>query len=235
MASKTDVARRDQTPWHLLATAEAGRKLKTDPDSGLSAEEAALTGEPAPVQKSVAAVAASAPVADRSCMAYSGTLVTYGYGIGMVVATGDSTEIGRISGMLREAQELATPLIRKMAVFARWLTLAILGASAAVFAFGMLVRNYAADEMFLAVVGLAVAAIPEGLPAIMTITLAVGVQRMAQCRAAGIRVKMITAVMLSLAIAFGPAEANVIQRPPRGLFGRCFPRKIRVALHFRMH
>ena len=146
----------------------------------LRIDEAALTGESEPVEKTLSAVDAAAPVADRACMAYSGTLVTYGYGAGVVVTTADATEIGRISGMLREVQELATPLIRKMGMFARWLTLVILGASAAVFAFGMLVRNYAADEMFLAVVGLAVAAIPEGLPAIMTITLAVGVQRMAQ-------------------------------------------------------
>ncbi len=149
----------------------------------LRIDEAALTGESVPVEKSLAAVAAAAPIGDRSCMAYSGTLVTYGYGLGVVVATGDATEIGRISGMLREVQELATPLIRKMSVFARWLTLVILGAAAVIFAFGMLVRDYAADEMFLAVVGLAVAAIPEGLPAIMTITLAVGVQRMAQRKA----------------------------------------------------
>lgn len=146
----------------------------------LRVDEAALTGESEPVEKSLPEVDALATVADRTCMVHSGTLVTYGYAVGIVVATGELTEIGRISGMLRSVQELATPLIRKMADFARWLTLAILATSAAVFAFGIGVRNYAADEMFLAVVGLAVAAIPEGLPAIMTITLAVGVQRMAQ-------------------------------------------------------
>ncbi|MFN7087045.1 MAG: cation-transporting P-type ATPase [Burkholderiales bacterium] len=146
----------------------------------LRIDEAVLTGESGPVEKSPTAVEAAAPLADRACMAYAGTLVTYGYGVGVVVATADASEIGRISGMLGEVQELATPLTRKMGVFARWLTLAILGASAALFVFGLLMRGYAADEMFLAVVGLAVAAIPEGLPAIMTITLAIGVQRMAQ-------------------------------------------------------
>ncbi len=95
------------------------------------------------------------------------------------MATGDATEIGRISGMLGEVQELATPLIRKMRVFGRWLHSMMLVASVAIFAFGFLVGDYPVDEMFLAVVGFAVAAIPEGLPAIMTITLAVGVQRMA--------------------------------------------------------
>jgi magnesium-transporting ATPase (P-type) len=146
----------------------------------LRVDEAALTGESVPVEKTLQPVAADAPIGDRTSMAYSGTLVTYGQAKGMVVATGARTEIGRISGMLREVVELATPLTRKMGVFARWLSFAILVASVAVFAFGYYLRGYPADEMFLAVVGLAVAAIPEGLPAIMTITLAVGVQRMAQ-------------------------------------------------------
>ena len=146
----------------------------------LRVDEAALTGESAPVEKAAEAVAPDVPVADRACMAYSGTLVTYGQAKGVVVATGARTEIGRISGMLREVEELATPLTRKMVVFARRLTVAILAGSAATFAFGVLARDYTAAEMFLAVVGLAVAAIPEGLPAIMTITLAVGVQRMAR-------------------------------------------------------
>jgi magnesium-transporting ATPase (P-type) len=146
----------------------------------LRVDEAALTGESVPVEKALAPVAAKAPIGDRTSMAYSGTLVTYGQAKGVAVATGARTEIGRISGMLREVQELATPLTRKMGVFAQWLSFAILAASAAFFAFGYFLRDYSADEMFLAVVGLAVAAIPEGLPAIMTITLAVGVQRMAR-------------------------------------------------------
>ncbi len=146
----------------------------------LRVDEAALTGESVPVEKALAPVAAEAPIGDRTSMAYSGTLVTYGQAKGVAVATGARTEIGRISGMLREVQELATPLTRKMGVFAQWLSFAILAASVAFFAFGYYLRGYSADEMFLAVVGLAVAAIPEGLPAIMTITLAVGVQRMAR-------------------------------------------------------
>ncbi len=146
----------------------------------LRIEESMLTGESVPVEKDVAAVAATASIGDRRCLAYSGTLVTYGQGQGVVVATGGRTEIGRISSMLRQVQVLTTPLLRQMAVFARYLTVAIGVIASATFAFGVLVQGYAAGEMFLAAVGLAVAGIPEGLPAIMTITLAIGVQRMAK-------------------------------------------------------
>ena len=113
-------------------------------------------------------------------MAWSGTLATYGQGVGVVVATGAATEIGRISRMLSEVETLETPLLRKMAQFGRWLTWAILGIAGLAFAFGTLMQNFTAGEMFLAAVGLAVAAIPEGLPAILTITLAIGVQAMAR-------------------------------------------------------
>lgn len=146
----------------------------------LRIEEAALTGESVPVDKDAAALAADTPLAERTAMAYSGTLVTAGQGSGVVVATGTATEIGRISEMLSEVTTLQTPLLQQMAVFGRWLTAAILGLAAITFAWGLLVWGYDATEMFLAVVGLAVAAIPEGLPAIMTITLAIGVQRMAR-------------------------------------------------------
>ncbi|HYE37097.1 cation-transporting P-type ATPase [Methylocaldum sp.] len=146
----------------------------------LRIDEAVLTGESVPVEKFVAPVAPDAPVGDRLCMAHSGTLVTYGQGLGVVAATGTGTEIGRISTMLAEVGALATPLLRKIEQFARWLTAIILAAAAATFAFGWLTRRLGLEEMFMAAVSLAVAAIPEGLPAIVTITLAVGVQRMAQ-------------------------------------------------------
>jgi magnesium-transporting ATPase (P-type) len=146
----------------------------------LRVEEAALTGESLPVEKSVDPVAESATIGDRTGMAFSGTLVTYGQATGVVVATGDRTEIGRISTLLEGVTELTTPLLRQMGVFSRWLTFATLVLAALAFFFGVAVRNYTAGEMFLAAVGLAVAAIPEGLPAIMTITLAIGVQRMAR-------------------------------------------------------
>ena len=146
----------------------------------LRIDEAILTGESVPVDKTPEIVAEHASIGDRKNLAYSGTLVTYGQGQGVVVETGDRTEIGRISDMLREVQTLTTPLLRQMAVFAKWLTIAISIIAAATFTYGVLLQNYPADEMFLAAVGLAVAGIPEGLPAIMTITLAIGVQRMAK-------------------------------------------------------
>jgi len=146
----------------------------------LRIEEAMLTGESVPAEKIIQPVAEQATIGDRKCIAYSGTLVTYGQGQGVVVATGDDTEIGRISGMLRQVQTLTTPLLRQMATFAKWLTLAIGVIAAVTFAYGVMLQDYTASEMFLAAVGLAVAGIPEGLPAIMTITLAIGVQRMAK-------------------------------------------------------
>ncbi len=146
----------------------------------LRVDEAALTGESVAVEKDIAPVAEAAPIGDRRPMAYSGTLVTYGQAKGLVTATGEGTEIGRIGRLLAEVEDIATPLLRKMAVFARWLTGAILLSAAALFAFGVLARGFSAAEMFTAAVGLAVAAIPEGLPTILTVTLAIGVQRMAR-------------------------------------------------------
>lgn len=149
----------------------------------LRIEEAMLTGESVPVEKNTEPVAENATIGDRKCLAYSGTFVTYGQAQGVVVATGDETEIGRISGMLREVSTLTTPLIRQMDRFAKWLTLAIGIVASATLVYGVVLQDYSLDEMFLAAVGLAVAGIPEGLPAIMTITLAIGVQRMARKRA----------------------------------------------------
>jgi magnesium-transporting ATPase (P-type) len=170
-----------------LVVLEAGDRVAGDLRlvrvRNLRIDEAALTGESAPVEKTVAAVAAETPLAERTAMAYSGTLVTSGQGTGMVVVTGAATELGRITALLTQVETLSTPLVRQMRAFGRRLTAAVLGACAAVFAFGVLVRGYAATEMFMAVVGIAVASIPEGLPAVMTITLAIGVQRMARRQA----------------------------------------------------
>ncbi|PUD98458.1 MAG: carbonate dehydratase, partial [Candidatus Sedimenticola endophacoides] len=146
---------------------------------GLQIEEASLTGESVPVEKCPEPLPTATVLAERCCMAYSGTLVTHGQGEGLVVATGADTEIGRISALVANVEQLTTPLLRQMAQFGRWLTGAILVLAAFSFTIGVLWRDYSAAEMFLAAVGLAVAAIPEGLPAIMTITLAIGVQRMA--------------------------------------------------------
>jgi len=149
----------------------------------LQIQESILTGESVAVEKGIEPVAEDASLGDRLNMAYSGTLVTYGQGTGMVVVTGANTEIGRISSMLAQVETLTTPLLRQMSQFARWLTGAILVIAVATFLFGILVRSYPAADMFIAAVGLVVAAIPEGLPAIMTITLAIGVQCMARQQA----------------------------------------------------
>ncbi|WP_127477026.1 cation-transporting P-type ATPase [Sulfurivermis fontis] len=145
----------------------------------LQIEEAALTGESVPVEKAVEPVAADAELGDRTSMAYSSTLVTYGQGTGVVVATGGHTEIGRISAMLTEVETLTTPLLRQVDRFGRLLSLWIAAIAAATFAVGVVIYSQSAEQVFMAAVGLAVAAIPEGLPAIITITLAIGVQRMA--------------------------------------------------------
>jgi magnesium-transporting ATPase (P-type) len=146
----------------------------------LRVDEAALTGESVPVDKQVEPVAATAAIGDRRCMGYAGTLVTQGQARAVVVATGAATEIGRIGRMLDAVEGGTTPLLRKMEGFGRTLTVVILALAALLFAFGLLVRGMGAGEVFMAAVGLAVAAIPEGLPAIMTIALAIGVQRMAR-------------------------------------------------------
>ncbi|MEN8169617.1 MAG: cation-transporting P-type ATPase [Pseudomonadota bacterium] len=150
---------------------------------GLQIQESILTGESIAVEMVTESVAHDAVIGDRRCIAYSGTLVTHGQGSGVVVATGAQTEIGQISTLVSEVESVTTPLLRQMAQFNHWLTVAILGVAITTFAFGSLVQNYDVAEMFLAAVSLAVAAIPEGLPAIMTITLAIGVQRMARRKA----------------------------------------------------
>jgi magnesium-transporting ATPase (P-type) len=147
---------------------------------GLQVQESALTGESVAVEKITEPVAQESVIGDRHCMAYSGTLVTHGQGAGVVVATGAQTELGHISTLVADVESVTTPLLRQMAQFGRWLTAAILVIAVATFVFGVWVRDYITAEMFLASVSLAVAAIPEGLPAIMTITLAIGVQRMAR-------------------------------------------------------
>ena len=146
----------------------------------LRIQEAVLTGEAEAVEKSLEPVSAEAAIGDRSTMAYSGTLVSYGQGLGVVVATGEATEIGRISTLLEQVEAIETPLLRQMAQFGRWLSAAIVGIAAATFLVGVFWRGQSAEAMFMAAVALAVAAIPEGLPAIMTIILAIGVQRMAR-------------------------------------------------------
>lgn len=163
---------------------EAGDKVPADlrllKTHGLQIQEAILTGESVPVEKHIEPVPFDAPLGDRSCIAFSGTLITSGQGKGVVVATGASTEIGRISGLLSEVETLTTPLVKQMESFSQWLTIFILLIATFLLVHGYFVGHHKFTEMFMAVVGLSVAAIPEGLPAVLTITLAVGVQSMAR-------------------------------------------------------
>jgi len=146
----------------------------------LRIEESALTGESVPSEKKTDPADADAGVGDRHGMAYSGTMVAAGRGTGVVTATGPATELGRINQMISEVQTLATPLTRQMNRFGRILSIAIVGMAGLMYLTGWLLHDYTTGELFLAAIGFAVAAIPEGLPAILTITLALGVQRMAQ-------------------------------------------------------
>jgi len=148
----------------------------------LQIDESILTGESVPVHKTAERLERDVPLADRINMAYSSCLVTYGQGKGVVVAIGDATEVGRISELIHAAPSLATPLTRKIARFSHVLMYGILVMALLTFGVGIL-RGESALLMFKAAVALAVGAIPEGLPAVVTITLAIGVSRMARRRA----------------------------------------------------
>jgi len=156
----------------------------------LRVEEAALTGESVPVEKSVAPVAPATTIGDRTPMAFGGTLVSYGTATGVVVATGAATELGRISSLLQEAVNLETPLTRALGTIGKYIALAIVAISAVILTIGLfraagagLPLAESLRETLIFAIALAVGAIPEGLPAIVTISLAIGVQRMAQRRA----------------------------------------------------
>lgn len=149
----------------------------------LAVDEAALTGESLPVEKNPEPVDEATPLAERRCMAYSGTTVVRGQGLGVVVATGGDSELGRIGELVATVTRLETPLTRRLTRFAQATAVVIVALSALLFAWAYWGLGQAVDEIFLAVVGIAVAAIPEGLPAIVTIILAIGGQRLAQHRA----------------------------------------------------
>ena len=148
----------------------------------LQTDDSMLTGESQPVRKHAAPLHADTELAERSNMAWAGTTVVAGQGSGLVIATGDHTETGRIAGLIAAAPDLVTPLTRKMVRFSNWLLWAIGGLAALTFAVG-LARGETAFAMFMAAVALAVGAIPEGLPAAVTVTLAIGVARMARRKA----------------------------------------------------
>ncbi len=148
----------------------------------LQVDESSLTGESVAVEKGTRPLAENIMLAERSNMAYASSMVTFGRATGIVTATGNRTEVGRISDLISSAQDLATPLTKKISHFSRILLYAILLLSGITVAVGLM-RDQTPFDMFMAAVALAVGAIPEGLPAAVTITLAIGVARMAKRRA----------------------------------------------------
>jgi calcium-translocating P-type ATPase len=163
---------------------ESGDKIPADlrlaDVKNLRTEEAALTGESVPAEKTTDPVSEKATVGDRESMAFSGTMVVSGRATGIVVATGSETELGRINQLLAAVSALETPLLRQIKKFGYAITAAVGIVGVLVFAYGKWVAGIPFVELFQAVTGIAVSLIPEGLPALITITLAIGVQRMAQ-------------------------------------------------------
>jgi len=182
---RLQVPAEDLVPGDVVAL-QSGDKIPADlrllEVRELRTIESALTGESLPVEKDPSELPAETDLGDRRNMGFSGTLVAYGTGLGVVVATGGATELGRISALLRSTTELETPLTRALARFGKGLTLAIVAVAVLLFMVGLL-RGYAFLDASLAAITLAVAAIPEGLPAIISIALAIGVQRMASRKA----------------------------------------------------
>ncbi len=184
----------DVVPGDVVVLA-AGDRVPADARllhcKSMRVDEAALTGESVPVQKQTDPVAATAALGDRGCMVFGGTLVTYGTAHAIVVGTGVNTELGKISTLLKEVVDLETPMTKALAVIAKYITIAILIAAALMIVIGV-TRTMLSTETTLAdalretvifAIALAVGAIPEGLPAIVTISLAIGVQRMTRRRA----------------------------------------------------
>jgi magnesium-transporting ATPase (P-type) len=180
------VAVRELVPGDIVIL-EAGDRVPADlrlvQTRRLLIDEALLTGESLAAEKHAETVAADAALGDRRSMAFSGCLVAAGQGVGVVVETGLGTQIGHISKLIRDVQVISTPLLRQIDAFARRFTWVVLVGGAALFALAVLGRGYDWVEALIAVVALAVGIVPEGLPAVITITLAIGVRRMAMRQA----------------------------------------------------
>src|SRR5215467_9738111 len=181
---ETRIIRAEQLVPGDIVLVESGDKIPADmrlvDAKNLRTEEAALTGESVPAEKTVDAVPANAMVGDRESMAFSGTMVVSGRATGVVVATGNETELGRINQLLAGVSALETPLLRQIKKFGYAITAIIGVVTVLIFAYGKWVMGMDFVSLFQAVVGIAVSSIPEGLPTLITVTLAIGVQRMAQ-------------------------------------------------------
>ena len=193
MLSPRAIALRDGVPTEIdarvvvpgdIVMLDSGARVAADlrllNAKDLHIDESILTGESTPVAKEVTHIDATAPLSERFNMAYAGTLTTRGQGRGVVVATGAATALGQVTEMLEQVETLTTPLLAKIAVFGRLLSGAVLVLAATIALFGVIVRGLPATDMMLVAVSIAVAAIPEGLPPIITIALAIGVRLMAR-------------------------------------------------------
>ncbi|MGB9886228.1 MAG: cation-translocating P-type ATPase [Moorellales bacterium] len=179
------VAAAEVVPGDILLL-EAGDRVAADArileSSALEVDESLLTGESVPVAKTPATLEGEVPLAERFNMVFQGTVITRGRGSAVVVATGKRSELGQVAELLQSAVETDTPLQKRMGELGRWLVLACLGLCLGVVLVGIY-RGIGLYTMLMAGVSLAVAAIPEGLPAVVTVCLALGVQRMLRRRA----------------------------------------------------
>ncbi|AOD23599.1 carbonate dehydratase [Rhodococcus sp. p52] len=178
-----DIPAADLVPGDVVRLASGDRvpaDLRILSSRELRIDEAALTGESVPVAKTPDPVDADTELGDRRSTCFTGTVAVFGQGDGVVIATGSDTELGRINALLSGVDRAATPLLEQIGRFGRWLAAVILLASAVTFALGVVWRGESPAEMFTLVVALAASAIPEGLPAVMTVALSLGVQRMAR-------------------------------------------------------
>lgn len=182
-SQRVSVHARDLVPGDIVLL-EPGDRVPADTRlmraRGMLVDEAILTGESVAAPKREEPALAEAPLGDRHSMAFSGTTIATGQGAGIVVSTGARTEIGRIGKLIAEVEPLATPLLRQVDAFAKRFTWLAIGGAAALFLFAVMLRGYSWTDALIAVVALAVGAVPEGLPAVITITLAIGVRRMAR-------------------------------------------------------
>lgn len=151
--------------------------------NNLKIEESLLTGESVPSEKSTDLLKKGTMLGDRSNMAFSSTTVSAGTGRGVVVAVGADTELGKINEMISDMKPMETPLLKQTAKFGKTISFVIVSVAVLIYVFGYFFRDYGAEELLLSVIGLAIAAIPEGLPAILSIILAIGVQNMAKRKA----------------------------------------------------
>ncbi|MBB5171970.1 cation-transporting P-type ATPase [Texcoconibacillus texcoconensis] len=183
---RMEIQAKDVVPGDIVVLSP-GDKIPADirlfRADNLKAEESPLTGESVPVEKGVAVLDEDTVLGDRTNMVFSGTTIASGSGLGVVISTGSYTEIGKINTSLAEVEEIKTPLLQQTAKFGKMISVFILVATVLLFIFGYFIHDYATAELLLAVIGMAVAAIPEGLPAILSIILALGVQTMARNKA----------------------------------------------------